>query len=124
MLLLSLLIFLDSHFTNEFHNKFISLGIGNDAINFIHTCSFLEIRSDTGITLKKKHQYYAQVQLGMALLNLKWCDFIIYSSKSKTFLNIVVPFDEEFARDLIERTSEKYFKYMIHFICEKHNKHL
>lgn len=79
----------------------------------------MEINADTGISLKKKHQYYGQVQFGMAVLNLKMCDFIIYSSKSKSFLNILVPFDEDFARDLIINISGKYFKHMLHFLCEK-----
>lgn len=32
------------------------------------------------IKLKKKHQYYGQVQLGMAVINVKHCMFVIYSS--------------------------------------------
>jgi hypothetical protein len=32
------------------------------------------------LSLKKKHKYYGQVQLGMAVLGLKKCDFIMYSS--------------------------------------------
>lgn len=107
--------------TNLLTNIYFISGIEVDAINFVHTCSYLEVHADTGLTLKKKHQYYAQIQLGMAILNLKCCDFIIYSSKSKTFLNIVVPFDEEFSRNLIETISEKYFRYMLHIICEKLN---
>lgn len=95
------------------------LGIENDSINFIHTCSYLHVSAETGITLKKNHSYYAQVQLGMAILNLDMCDFILYSSKSKTFLNVVVPFDEDFARDLIKNVTEKYFSHMIHAVCTK-----
>lgn len=68
--------------------------------------------------LKKKHCYYGQVQLGMALLNLPGCDFILYSSFSRTFLNIYVPFDEEFTKQMIETISYNYFKHMIHVICE------
>jgi hypothetical protein len=32
------------------------------------------------------------------LLNIPICDFIIYSSKSKNFLVLSMPFDEEFAK--------------------------
>nr|CAI5817983.1 unnamed protein product [Callosobruchus analis] len=93
-------------------------GVDNDAINFIHTCAYLEINSGTGITLKTNHKYYGQVQLGMAILNLPVCDLILYSVKSKGFLNICVPFDEVFVKKLLYTISEKYFINMIHFICE------
>nr|CAI5861619.1 unnamed protein product [Callosobruchus analis] len=54
----------------------------------------------------------------MAILNLLVCDLILYSAKSKSFLNIHVPFDEVFVKKLLYTISEKYFINMIHFICE------
>lgn len=36
------------------------------------------------LKLKTRHQYYAQIQFGMALLDLKYCDFVIYSNVSHT----------------------------------------
>ncbi|KAJ8914642.1 hypothetical protein NQ315_015381 [Exocentrus adspersus] len=62
------------------------------AVSLFHSCSYLKIENDR-MVLNKKHTYYGQVQLGMAILNLKECDFIVYSSFDKTFLNIIVPFD-------------------------------
>lgn len=38
------------------------------------------IYSENCYQLKKKHMYYGQVQLGMAMTNVNDCDFIIYSS--------------------------------------------
>lgn len=99
--------------------SFYFLGLENDAINFIHSCSYLQISAESGVTLKMKHAYYGQVQLGMAILNLQVCDLILYSSKSKSFLNICVQFNEEFARNLIVNITEKYFTHMLHVICKK-----
>lgn len=36
-------------------------------------------------TLKEKHSYYAQVQIGMAILNILKTDFIIYASFDDSF---------------------------------------
>ncbi|KAJ8917892.1 hypothetical protein NQ315_002584, partial [Exocentrus adspersus] len=82
----------------------------------------LEIKcpyDETDLTLKTNHQYYGQVQLGMAILNLKLCDFILYLVKSESFINVVVTFNEDFARKIICNVTEKYFKYVFHNICEK-----
>ncbi|KAH1000571.1 hypothetical protein HUJ04_012880 [Dendroctonus ponderosae] len=57
-------------------------GIEKDAISFVETCSFLEL-SDTRMTIKKKHQYYGQVQLGMAILNLEICDVLVAAERSR-----------------------------------------
>ncbi|KAJ8914341.1 hypothetical protein NQ315_011329 [Exocentrus adspersus] len=93
-------------------------GIDNDAINFVHTCDYLQLSLE-GLRLKKRHSYYGQVQLGMAILNLEICDLILYSPKSKSFLNIVVPFDHAFAKEMITTVTEKYMRHMLHILCEK-----
>lgn len=36
--------------------------------------------SDDSLSLKKNHSYYPQAQMGMVLLNVQMCDFIIYSN--------------------------------------------
>lgn len=68
--------------------------------------------------LKKRHAYYGQVQLGMAILNIKETDLALYSSQSDTLLKINVPFDEDFAKRLLI-TVTKYFKNMLHVFCER-----
>lgn len=68
-------------------------------------------------TLKQKHSYYAQIQLGMALLNLDKCEFIVYFSKEQNYLQISVPFNPDFAKELIETVSKKYFDHVIHYLC-------
>lgn len=97
------------------------LGIDMDAINFVHSCSYLQISADTGITLKKKHEYYGQIQLGLAVLNLPECDLILYSSKSRSFLNVSVPFDEEFAKNLLIKISYNFFTKMLQYACENNH---
>lgn len=69
--------------------------------------------------LKKKHQYYGQVQLGMAILNLKKTDLIIYASFDKSIHIISVEIDLEFINSMLNLLKEAYFLHMVHYICLK-----
>ena len=77
------------------------------------SCTYLENSN----TLKKRHPYYGQVQLGMLLLNLKKCDFIIYASFDQSVHVIRVDFDEIFALEMLSSVRNVYMGKMIHFIC-------
>lgn len=79
-------------------------------------CKFIEIKSN-GVAVKKKHQYYAQIQCGMALLNLNNCDFVIYSNISDSIKIINVTYDKIYAQDLLSKLKKIYFEKMLHEIC-------
>lgn len=49
-------------------------------------------------SLKQKHAYYGQVQLGMFLLNLDTTDFCLYSSYNDSIFIIHVKRDEVFLK--------------------------
>ena len=53
----------------------------------------------------------------MAVLNLKTCDFVIYSSILKTIRIVKVNFDKKFACNLLRTLKEKYFNKMLHNVC-------
>lgn len=63
--------------------------------------------------INKKHSYYAQVQLSLALLDLAFCDFVIYSSHSNDILVIEVERDECFIQSLVKRLHFVYFNYCL-----------
>ena len=46
------------------------------------------------IFIKEKHPYYSQVQMQMDVTGLKFCDFVVWSSK-ETFVTRI-KFDEKF----------------------------
>ncbi|KAF2899783.1 hypothetical protein ILUMI_06404 [Ignelater luminosus] len=70
-----------------------------------------------GVQLKQRHQYYGQIQLGLAILNLQVCDFVVYSAKSNSFLKLEIPFDEKFASNLILAITKKILhKYVTYFV--------
>lgn len=110
---------------NQFIQKanmllFVS-GKENPAITFVNSCKYLEFR-DNFLTLKKNHLYYAQIQLGMTILNLPECDFVLYSPYDDSFLNIIIKYDEEYVTKMLHKLRYNYFQNMLHTIClNKHN---
>lgn len=70
------------------------------------------------LNLKKKHQYYGQVQLGMALLNLETCDFVIYSNVIDEIKIIKVNFDKNFVCAMLPQLKRRYFEKMLHVACK------
>lgn len=92
------------------------LGKSSCPESFLGSCDYLS-KSGGELILKKKHTYYGQVQLGMALLGLDSTIFLMYSSLSKTFIEISIPFDYDFAKELIKKISDNYFEKMLHVYC-------
>lgn len=88
------------------------------ADTFGEKCIYLYKDEGNKIQLKKKHKYYGQIQLGMAVLNLPECDFVCYSTHSNTFIKINIKYDENFVLTMIEKLQFNYFNNMLHEICK------
>ena len=43
---------------------------------------FMRTGNDKMLYLSETHSYYAQVQGEMAILNVEWCDFVVFSNGS------------------------------------------
>ena len=78
---------------------------------------YLKVKGNS-LEFNKKHEYYAQVQFGMALLNWDSCDFVIYSHTSNTIRILTVNFDKPYAQNLLNVVKNKYFKEMLHVYCK------
>lgn len=77
-------------------------------------------QNDKGeMSLKKKHCYYGQVQLGMAVLNIEKCLFIIYADYDKSFITLTVNFNKIFTLKMLTTLKKVYFNIMVHKICVK-----
>uniref|UniRef100_A0A1X7TTM1 Uncharacterized protein n=1 Tax=Amphimedon queenslandica TaxID=400682 RepID=A0A1X7TTM1_AMPQE len=51
-------------------------------------------RGENGLlSPRRNHSYYAQVQKEMAILNVDWCDFVVYSKDTVIVDHIVRDFD-------------------------------
>ncbi|CAL1671561.1 unnamed protein product [Lasius platythorax] len=71
------------------------------------------------LTLKEKNNYFAQIQLGMAIWNVQITDFIIYASVDNSFLILTVEFDREFTNNMLKSLKNVYYNVMLHHICIK-----
>jgi len=69
------------------------------------------------LTLKVKHAYYAQVQLGMIMLNVPCCDFVVYSSFNNNYHVIPVELNLNYCTNLLCHLKVIYFEKLIHEIC-------
>ncbi|XP_030758002.1 uncharacterized protein LOC115883733 [Sitophilus oryzae] len=76
------------------------------------------INSNGKYTLKKKHQYYGQIQLGMSILNLEKCFLCLYASYDDSCVILEVENDYKFSKTMLEKIKNNYFNKMIHSICE------
>lgn len=90
-------------------------------IEVLNTLKYLVKENNGQFTLKTNHFYYAQVQIGMAVLNLPATDFIIYASFDNKFITISINNDEDYAKKLLFSLKKTYFNIMIHHVCEKEN---
>ncbi|XP_066587824.1 uncharacterized protein [Prorops nasuta] len=74
---------------------------------------------NTDLTLKKKHMYYAQIQIGMAILNIDITDFIVFASYDNSFLTVTIPFDQDFTDSMLVSLKNVYYNEMLHNVCIK-----
>lgn len=85
----------------------------------IQNCKYLTLNSEGRPKLRKRHTYYAQVQLGMAILNLSQCDFIVYNSFEDRCVVVKVDVDLDFVHELLSKLSSIFFRKMLHTLCKK-----
>uniref|UniRef100_A0A2S2PE25 YqaJ viral recombinase domain-containing protein n=1 Tax=Schizaphis graminum TaxID=13262 RepID=A0A2S2PE25_SCHGA len=89
--------------------------------NVIEKVKFISKNTDGSLTLNKKDSYYAQVQLGLVLLNLSSCDFVVYNSLEHSYIVINVEFDFHYCKILLQVLKIVYFEKLLHTICELQN---
>lgn len=86
--------------------------------NLIEELPFILKDSNGLLSLKSRHAYYAQIQLGLVLLNCPSCDFIIYDSFDNNILVINISLDYDYAKNLIFNLKIIYFEKLLHEICK------
>lgn len=84
----------------------------------IEKVKFISKNADGSLTLNKKDAYYAQVQLGLILLNLSSCDFVVYNSLEHNYIVINVEFDFNYCKTLLQVLKIVFFEKLLHSICE------
>jgi YqaJ-like viral recombinase domain len=69
--------------------------------------------------LKKKHQYYGQVQLNMFLMSCTSADLVIYSKSTDSFVAVLVQYDYNFVLNMLETLKLVYFSKLLPIIFQK-----
>lgn len=82
----------------------------------VRTCHFIVFDNNQKPHLRKRHPYYGQVQLGMYLLNLQTCHFLVYASFDHSFVDVEVPYDQSFISDFINVLDQTYFNRILPYL--------
>ena len=66
---------------------------------------------DDLLHLPPDHAYYAQVQGEMAVLDIEWCDFVLFSNDKVGVDQIVADYD--YWMDLLEKFEQFYLQHVL-----------
>lgn len=76
---------------------------------------YLVIDENKRFHLKEKHQYYAQVQVLLYVLNLQVCQFIVYSPVGSVIFSIAR--DNAYLKTNIPKLEKFYFQMYLTALC-------
>ena len=80
-----------------------------------NTPAFLNVRGEN-VQLKRKHRYFSQVQLSMAVLGVDVCDLAAYSKVEDRVLVVRVPRNRDYCRGVITKLHSVYFEHMLPYL--------
>lgn len=79
------------------------------------------IKEGENIFINKRHKYYGQVQMGMFILNVKVCYFVIHASCDKKNFTLRVFLDENFLSEMLQKLKTMYYQVLLPEICHRTN---
>lgn len=91
------------------------LGNSMNENKVLATLNYLSKNGDS-YELKKRHQYYCQVQIGMAVTNCTKCDFVIYNKFEDRCYVILIELDYDFLFPVLATLETIYFNYFLPII--------
>jgi len=72
-------------------------------------------------SLKMRHEYYGQIQLGLLLMGLPKCDLVVYSSFNDSIEIVPVQFDMTFAAKMVTELVNVYFDIVLPWLKKKYS---
>lgn len=117
------LVFKDEEIERIVEIKTVKAGKTKHIDEVLPTCKFLNKEKD-GYILKRKHQYYGQVTLGMVMTGATKCDFITFCVYDSSMAIEEIDLDPEFARTFISTLKHTFFSKMLHNICLSENNNI
>lgn len=97
------------------------LGATKNLSDLLPQLKYLHFKNNC-FNLKKNHNYYGQVQLGMFILNIESCEFLIFSQFENKCEIITVNKDNIFLGKLIPALKSVYEKFVISYVERTVNK--
>lgn len=76
---------------------------------------------DENFNLKSNHLYYTQIQISMAVTNVKCCDFVLYSEFDNKYHITTVYWNLDTVTNITNKLRSVYFVKLLPKIFEKHN---
>lgn len=74
---------------------------------------------DQNYNLKKSHMYFSQMQVAMAVTNIQYCDFVLYSKYEDKCYIITISLDYEFFSMVLAKLRNIYFDRLLPKIFAK-----
>ena len=103
-----------------------SLKVGKETfgMEFVQRASCLERlkMGNEGLTLKKKHPFYGQIQLGLAVCDLEEASLLLYVHKNKSVITVDVRIDVDFIREFTSQLFNVYFEYLLPFYIKNEDR--
>lgn len=94
-----------------------------EASSLLKTLPYVQFQDGKPV-LKRRHEYYGQVQLGLCLLDIELCHFVVYESFNGTCAIIDVIRDDEFIKDLVPTLSNCYFQRVLPWLTSNYKKNI
>jgi len=95
--------------------KSLKAGKKFTGVNFCKKVSCLLV-NEHGVQMKKRHKFYGQIQLSLALGHLSQAKLLLYVHKNRSVISVDVPIDIQFLEDYIPTLTRTYFDYYLPFI--------
>ena len=66
----------------------------------------------SGLSLKRQHEYFYQVQMEMAITKTKYADFVVYGESGDIFVERI-PHDDDFWQSCLSTLENFYLNYNV-----------
>ena len=92
-------------------------GKSNTISEILPKIKYLKIGINNEVIFKQKHEYYCQIQMEMAVLNIQSTDFIVFASFDSSFAIVNVPFNENYITNVLCTVKKCFCDHMIKYLC-------
>jgi len=97
--------------------KVLKIGRKFVGLEFLKRVPFLFLNENNEWEMRRNHEYYGQIQLGLFNFNLKKAKLLLYVHKNKTVEAVDVHINVPFLHDYVLTLTKVYFQFFLPFLC-------